>query len=105
MQAVVRPMAREDLDVGRVHRQFEASQLADLRAIGIDWDGEVVRQSERQELYSQALASLDALHTNPYYKYVTQSTKLVLRRVGPTVDNKGLSFCRPRTCQQPVPTT
>jgi glutamyl-tRNA synthetase len=53
-------MRVEDLDAGRVRRRFEASQLADLRAIGIDWDGAVVRQSERQELYAQALASLDA---------------------------------------------
>jgi glutamyl-tRNA synthetase len=53
-------MRVEDLDAGRVRRHFEASQLADLRAIGIDWDGAVVRQSERQELYAQALASLDA---------------------------------------------
>jgi glutamyl-tRNA synthetase len=53
-------MRVEDLDAGRVRRHFEASQLADLRAIGIDWDGAVVRQSERQELYAQALARLDA---------------------------------------------
>jgi glutamyl-tRNA synthetase len=53
-------MRVEDLDSGRVRRHFEASQLADLRAIGIDWDGAVVRQSERHELYAQALARLDA---------------------------------------------
>jgi glutamyl-tRNA synthetase len=53
-------MRVEDLDAGRVRRHFEASQLADLRAIGIDWDGAVVRQSERQELYAQSLARLDA---------------------------------------------
>jgi glutamyl-tRNA synthetase len=53
-------MRVEDLDSGRVRREFEASQLADLRAIGIDWDGAIVRQSERQDLYAQALARLDA---------------------------------------------
>src|SRR5690349_3215592 len=53
-------MRVEDLDTGRVRRHFEDSQLADLRAIGIDWDGEVVRQSERQELYAGALSQLDA---------------------------------------------
>jgi glutamyl-tRNA synthetase len=53
-------MRVEDLDTGRVRPQFETRQLADLRAIGIDWDGEVVRQSERQELYAEALARLDA---------------------------------------------
>jgi glutamyl-tRNA synthetase len=53
-------MRVEDLDSGRVRPEFEASQLDDLRAIGIDWDGPVVRQSERQELYASALEALDA---------------------------------------------
>ena len=35
-------------------------QLADLGALGLDWDGPVVRQSERGELYAAALAQLDA---------------------------------------------
>ena len=53
-------MRVEDLDAGRVRPGLEARQLADLRAIGIDWDGPVVRQSERQELYADALERLDA---------------------------------------------
>jgi glutamyl-tRNA synthetase len=53
-------MRVEDLDAGRVRPGLETRQLADLRAIGIDWDGPVVRQSERQELYAGALAQLDA---------------------------------------------
>jgi glutamyl-tRNA synthetase len=52
-------MRVEDLDTGRVRREFEAQQLSDLRAIGIDWDGDVVRQSERQDLYADALFGLD----------------------------------------------
>jgi glutamyl-tRNA synthetase len=51
-------MRVEDLDTGRVRRELETGQLADLRAIGLDWDGDVVRQSERQELYGAALARL-----------------------------------------------
>ncbi|MGO2774837.1 MAG: glutamate--tRNA ligase family protein, partial [Brachybacterium tyrofermentans] len=35
----------EDLD--RVQEGSAARQLEDLAAIGLDWDGEVVRQSER----------------------------------------------------------
>jgi len=53
-------MRVEDLDAGRVRPAFEAQQLGDLAAIGLDWDGPVVRQSERQELYADALARLDA---------------------------------------------
>jgi glutamyl-tRNA synthetase len=50
----------EDLDTGRVRAHFEREQLADLAAIGIDWDGEPVRQSEQLELYADALAQMDA---------------------------------------------
>jgi glutamyl-tRNA synthetase len=49
----------EDLDRGRSRPEHEAGQLADLAAIGLDWDGEVVRQSERLALYDAAIARLD----------------------------------------------
>ena len=49
----------EDLDAGRVREPYYAEQLADLEAIGLDWDGEVVRQSDRTALYEDALARLD----------------------------------------------
>lgn len=51
-------MRVEDLD--RVRAGAEARQLADLRAIGLDWDGPVVRQSERITLYDDAIARLTA---------------------------------------------
>jgi len=35
------------------------AQIADLAALGLDWDGPVVRQSERLELYRAAIARLD----------------------------------------------
>jgi glutamyl-tRNA synthetase len=49
----------EDLDPQRSRREFEAGQLADLRKLGIDWDGPVVRQSERTHLYAEALDRLE----------------------------------------------
>jgi glutamyl-tRNA synthetase len=49
----------EDLDRSRVRPGVEEEQLADLRAIGLDWDGPVVRQSERMELYEEAITRLD----------------------------------------------
>ena len=49
----------EELDPQRSRRAFEAGQLADLRALGLDWDGPVVRQSQRLERYEEALASLE----------------------------------------------
>ncbi|MCZ4277479.1 tRNA glutamyl-Q(34) synthetase GluQRS [Rhodococcoides yunnanense] len=51
-------MRMEDLD--RVREGSEARQLADLRAIGLDWDGPVVRQSQRTALYENAIALLTA---------------------------------------------
>jgi glutamyl-tRNA synthetase len=46
----------EDLD--RVQSGAEERQLDDLRALGIDWDGPVMRQSERRDAYAVALAEL-----------------------------------------------
>src|SRR5919205_4146247 len=49
----------EDLDAGRVRERYYDEQLHDLAALGVDWDGPVVRQSERLDLYADALARLD----------------------------------------------
>ena len=49
----------EDLDTSRVRPGLAEQQLADLAAIGIDWDGEVVFQSRRTGLYEAALAELE----------------------------------------------
>lgn len=51
----------EDLDPGRSRREHEAGQLADLAALGLDWDGPVVRQSERRERHREALGALRAV--------------------------------------------
>jgi glutamyl-tRNA synthetase len=50
----------EDLDAGRVRPGMAAEQLADLAAIGIDWDGDVAYQSARQEPYAAAIQQLRA---------------------------------------------
>ena len=49
----------EDLDRSRVRPGMEEAQLADLRSLGLEWDGPVVRQSERMRLYEEAIARLD----------------------------------------------
>lgn len=48
----------EDLDRVTSSPAHEARQLADLTAVGIDWDGEVVRQSDRFHLHHAAIARL-----------------------------------------------
>jgi glutamyl-tRNA synthetase len=50
----------EDLDPQRSRREHEQQQLADLQAIGLDWDEPPVRQSQRTGLYDDALAELHA---------------------------------------------
>ena len=61
-------MRIDDLDSGRVRQGVAEQQLADLAALGLDWDGPVVRQSERREHYDEALAALDAGgHLYPCY--------------------------------------
>jgi len=47
----------EDLD--RARAGAEAVQLRDIAAIGVTWDGDAVRQTERGPLYDQAIARLD----------------------------------------------
>jgi glutamyl-tRNA synthetase len=48
----------EDLDPVTSRPEHEAGQLADLAALGLDWDGAVVRQSERRALHEAALSTL-----------------------------------------------
>jgi glutamyl-tRNA synthetase len=50
----------EDLDTGRVRAGMAEQQLADLAALGLDWDGEVVFQSGRMALYAEAIERLQA---------------------------------------------
>ena len=47
----------EDLD-GAVRPRFYDSQLRDVAALGLDWDGEPVRQSDRLDLYRDAISDL-----------------------------------------------
>jgi glutamyl-tRNA synthetase len=48
----------EDLDQGRVVAGSADQQLGDLRALGLDWDGEVVFQSNRHNAYEAAIERL-----------------------------------------------
>lgn len=48
----------EDLDTNAVREQFYGSQKSDLAKLGLDWDGEPVLQSQRDELYRDAIRSL-----------------------------------------------
>src|ERR671923_222768 len=49
----------EDIDPARCRAEFEAAILEDLAWLGLDWDGDVRRQSEHLEDYRAALEQLD----------------------------------------------
>ncbi|MBT2533672.1 tRNA glutamyl-Q(34) synthetase GluQRS [Arthrobacter sp. ISL-48] len=48
----------EDLD--RARAGAEAGQLRDLAAVGVTWDGAVVRQTDRGDVYAEAISRLAA---------------------------------------------
>jgi glutamyl-tRNA synthetase len=50
----------EDLDAASSRDEHVEGQLRDLRAIGLEWDGEVVRQSARRQLHEDAIDRLTA---------------------------------------------
>lgn len=50
----------EDIDGPRVREGAERAALEDLSWLGLDWDGAVVRQSERLERYTEVVDSLVA---------------------------------------------
>ncbi|MCW4352664.1 tRNA glutamyl-Q(34) synthetase GluQRS [Hoyosella sp. YIM 151337] len=49
----------EDLD-DRVRPESAVRQLADLKALGLDWDGDVIHQSDRRQHYEEAVGELAA---------------------------------------------
>src|ERR1700733_2172327 len=49
----------EDIDLGRCKPEFTAAIREDLAWLGIDWDGEVRKQSEHFADYEAALDKLD----------------------------------------------
>ena len=52
-------MRVEDLDPVVARPEHERAQLADLAALGLDWDGDPLRQSERGPIYETAIAELE----------------------------------------------
>jgi glutamyl-Q tRNA(Asp) synthetase len=52
----------EDLDTPRIVAGSEEQIVGALRRYGLDWDGEIVRQSDRTALYDAALAKLRNRH-------------------------------------------
>ncbi|MEO6652513.1 MAG: tRNA glutamyl-Q(34) synthetase GluQRS [Ilumatobacteraceae bacterium] len=66
----------EDLDRVTSSAEHERRQLADLAAIGLDWDGEVVRQSDRFDRYRTEIERLRSAG----YVYECFCTRREIRR-------------------------
>jgi glutamyl-tRNA synthetase len=91
----------EDLDRGSVRPQYYDRQLRQLRAIGIDWDGDVVRQSQRLELYHSAIARLveDGL-TYPCFCTRREVLEATLAPHGPLPPGGYPGTCRSLTARE-----
>ncbi|HEY0518042.1 MAG TPA: tRNA glutamyl-Q(34) synthetase GluQRS [Ilumatobacteraceae bacterium] len=85
----------EDLDRVTASRAHEQGQLSDLTRIGIDWDGEVVRQSERFDRY---YAAIELLRTRGvvYECYCTRREVRLAAEApnGPDTDGRYPETCR-----------
>ena len=86
----------EDLDRVTSSRAHEAGQLAALRSIGIDWDGDVVRQSERFDLYRDAL---ERLHSRGLV-YECYCTRREIRLAAEAPQGADPDGTYPGTCRQ-----
>jgi len=84
----------EDLDAGRVRPEAAAQQLEDLRAIGLDWDGEVLWQSGRAGAYG---AAIDALRGEGRV-YECFCTRAEIRAAASAPHGPGPEGAYPGTC-------
>jgi glutamyl-Q tRNA(Asp) synthetase len=51
----------EDIDSGRCRAEYVEAIYEDLRWLGLDWDGDVMFQSLRGDVYAAALGRLDEI--------------------------------------------
>lgn len=72
----------EDIDSGRSRSEFVAAILDDLRWLGVDWDREVIFQSERLDSYAVAADRLKAMGLL-YPCFCTRSDMQQLQQDGP----------------------
>ncbi len=80
----------EDIDPARSKPEFASAILEDLAWLGLDFDGDVVWQSARSEIYLEALQRLErAGHTYPCY-----CTRKELRTLAgaPHIDDTGAPY-------------
>ncbi len=91
----------EDVDSLVSRRENADAQMRDLAALGLDWDGDVVFQSDRHELYVTALnrLSVDGL---VYECFCTRKEILAASQApnGPQLEGRYPGTCRQLTATQ-----
>ncbi|MDZ7678448.1 MAG: tRNA glutamyl-Q(34) synthetase GluQRS [Acidimicrobiales bacterium] len=87
-------MRVEDLDDRVSNRAHEARQLADLAALGLDWDRPVVRQSERFEQYHETIRRL----TDAGLTYECTCTRREIREAASAQHGEAPEGAYPGTC-------
>ncbi len=87
----------EDLDRVTSSAVHERRQLADLGALGVDWDGDVLRQSERFDCYEDAITTLSAAGRT----YDCFCTRREIREAAQAPNNPDLADgAYPGTCRE-----
>ena len=90
----------EDLDQSACREHFRIGQLDDLRAIGLDWDGPVIRQSERLDRYRAAIDGLSAAGlTYPCFCSRREIREAIRAPHGGAGDEPALEGAYPGTCR------
>jgi glutamyl-tRNA synthetase len=85
----------EDLDDRARNAEFERSQLTDLAALGLDADDPPVRQSERLDLYHDAIATLVATGLT----YECTCTRREIREAATAQHGEAPEGAYPGTCR------
>ncbi|MGB0952618.1 MAG: tRNA glutamyl-Q(34) synthetase GluQRS [Planctomycetota bacterium] len=92
-------MRVEDLDGPRIRVGAEQECLHDLQWLGLDWDGPIVRQSDRQDLYADALDQL--LQTGLAYPCICSRKEVEAAASAPHAGEEGPIY--PGTCRGRFP--
>ena len=91
----------DDLDPATSSDEHAAAQLRDLAAIGIDWDGEVVRQRDRRERYGEVIDTLiGSGRTYPCYCSRREIREAAAAPHGEAPDGAYPGTCRRLTVRQ-----
>lgn len=88
-------MRIEDLDGPRIRKGAEQECLQDLEWLGLHWDGPIVRQSDREPLYAEALNQL--LQQQQAYACTCSRKEVEMSASAPHVGEEGPIY--PGTCR------